>query len=185
MHQEKIFDQVWWFHGHKCAMSLVGAKAGLYILDLLKSKREDAYSYFGLLEDYSCMADGVQYTTGLTLGSQLLWVHHHFHPSLTVVNKATGKGYKITLKPEIIKEAVKARRERDAMVAKKGTMPPEEFKKKIAPYAKEIRAIADKYTDVPYEDLFDVEEVKIPWKDLAKTPFSVKFHDSHGADHSH
>ncbi|MHA2406966.1 MAG: FmdE family protein, partial [Candidatus Ranarchaeia archaeon] len=141
MHQKKIFDQVWWFHGHKCAMSLVGAKAGLYMLDLLKAKREDAYSYFGLLEDYSCMADGVQMTAGFTLGSQLLWVHHHFHPSLTVVSKATGKGFKITLKKEIIDEVVKARHDRDAVVAKKDEMPPEEFKKKITPYAKKIFAI--------------------------------------------
>ena len=80
---------------------------------------------------------------------------------------------------------VKARRERDAIVAKKGEMSKEEFKKAITPKAKKIFAIADKYTDVPYEELFDVEEVKIKWKELAKTPFSVKFHDVHGVDHAH
>jgi formylmethanofuran dehydrogenase subunit E len=183
MHQKEIFEKTWWFHGHKCAMVLLGAKAGLYALDLLKAKREDAYSYFGLLEDYSCMADGVQMTSGLTLGSQLLWVHHHFHPSLTVVSKATSKGVKITLKKDIIDEVVKARRERDAIVAKKGEMSPEEFKKKITPKSKVIFAIADKYTDTPYEELFKVEKVQKKWKELAKTPFSVDFHDVHGVDH--
>ncbi len=185
MHEEKIFDQVWWFHGHKCAMSLMGAKAGLYALQLLKAKRDEAADFFALLEDYSCMADGVQYTAGTTVGAQTLLVHHHFNPSLTIVRKSTGKGFKLILREEISQPIVEARRARDAVATKKRELDPKEYQRLLAPHVKKLQALTEKYTKVPYEDLYEVEEVTVDWMELAKTPFSIKFHDVHGLEHTH
>ncbi|MHA1917924.1 MAG: FmdE family protein [Candidatus Ranarchaeia archaeon] len=178
MHQKKIFDGVWWFHGHKCAMSLIGAKAGLYLLDLMKEERKGGWTdLFAVVEDYSCMIDGLQYVTGCTIGNQTLFFHNHFFPAVTMVRKSTKEGYKLTLKPEIVDEVVKARKGRDQLVAKKYEMGPEEFMKKIKPFQVKLNAIADKYTDVSYTELFTKEKVKLDWRELAKIPLTKNLHE--------
>jgi formylmethanofuran dehydrogenase subunit E len=61
------------FHGHRCWACTTGVRAGLAALDALGAERADSKELFAAVEighkhGAMCFADGIQYTTGCTLG---------------------------------------------------------------------------------------------------------------------
>ncbi len=63
------FDGLYNFHGHRCPMSTMGARLALAAMSALGVGKADQF----LIEaDYgikNCALDGIQYTTGCTLGN--------------------------------------------------------------------------------------------------------------------
>ena len=58
------------FHGHLGVFSIVGAKMGIYAREYFGIGTDllDIKTYAGSVEPYSCMNDGLQVSTGATLG---------------------------------------------------------------------------------------------------------------------
>ena len=61
------------FHGHRCWASVAGVRVGLAALRTLGVKRSGGTQLYAILETGEehggmCYGDGVQYTTGCTLG---------------------------------------------------------------------------------------------------------------------
>ncbi|HJX70518.1 MAG TPA: nucleoside hydrolase [Bacteroidales bacterium] len=58
------------FHGHLGVFSIVGAKMGIKAREILNAKPDEltVVSYAGTVPPYSCLNDGIQVSTGATLG---------------------------------------------------------------------------------------------------------------------
>ena len=93
------------FHGHLGVFSIVGAKMGIYARDyfgigpdLLK-----ILTYAGSKEPLSCMNDGLQVSTGATLGQNSIHVTNDTIAKPQAVFTYKDRSIKITLKPEYLK----------------------------------------------------------------------------------
>jgi pyrimidine-specific ribonucleoside hydrolase len=65
-------------HGHVGVYSIVGAKMGVYAMELFKvgKKQLKAKSFAGFTPPVSCMNDGIQASIGATVGNNLLEITH-------------------------------------------------------------------------------------------------------------
>lgn len=98
------------FHGHKCWASTAGVRIGLAAMRVLGVERSGAKSLHAIIEtgDHHgamCFGDGIQYTTGCTLGKGNLEKRPEGKLAVTLIDKASGHAvrvaYKPTLQPQI------------------------------------------------------------------------------------
>jgi len=97
------------FHGHLGPYAVAGFRLGRYAL-----RRLQAEAYFGLETDVwcpeapppSCFLDGIQVSTGCTLGKRN--VRHHLAEEVRAAfkNRHTGEVLVLRLRPEAIQRAV-------------------------------------------------------------------------------
>jgi pyrimidine-specific ribonucleoside hydrolase len=92
------------FHGHLGVFSIVGAKMGIRAREYFGVGPDEmtVVTYAGLKPPYSCLTDGIQVSTGATLGMGTisLAVGAPAAPSADFTHK--GKTIHITLKPEYL-----------------------------------------------------------------------------------
>lgn len=90
-------------HGHLGVYSIVGAKMGIKARELLNAPldRINVSSYSGSKPPTSCLIDGLQVSTGATLGLGMMTVPKTRKPSACAVFEYNGKKVKLQLKPEI------------------------------------------------------------------------------------
>lgn len=104
------------FHGHLGPYALAGVRLGRYAVAGLNAER-----HFGLEADVycpdrpppSCFMDGVQWSTGCTMGKRNL--RHHVAEGVEVrfLNRRTGEALRLRLKTQAIAQAVEAMREQN------------------------------------------------------------------------
>jgi pyrimidine-specific ribonucleoside hydrolase len=94
------------FHGHLGVYSIVGAKMGILAKeyfgvpnDMLKVE-----SYAGSMPPFSCMNDGLQVSTGATLGQGTISLVSNTLPKPQAVFRYNNKTITIRLRPDYIKE---------------------------------------------------------------------------------
>ncbi|HDR90107.1 MAG TPA: nucleoside hydrolase [Bacteroidetes bacterium] len=89
-------------HGHLGIYSIVGAKMGLKARELLGAAVDDAevLSYAGSLPPLSCLNDGLQVSTGATVGMGTIRVVEGEGLAARAVVTAGGKSVDMRLKPE-------------------------------------------------------------------------------------
>ena len=98
------------FHGHIGPWAFAGMRMGRYALEVL-----DAKPHFGVQAEVwcpgetpkSCMMDGIQFSTGCTLGKQN--IAHHVSEAVRArfTNMETGQSVTLRLKPAAIEQAVR------------------------------------------------------------------------------
>jgi pyrimidine-specific ribonucleoside hydrolase len=92
------------FHGHLGVFSIVGAKMGIRAREIFGVGPDmlTVVSFAGLKPPYSCLNDGIQVSTGATLGMGLIKVQVDSitKPSAIFTNK--GRSVRITLKKEYL-----------------------------------------------------------------------------------
>ena len=98
------------FHGHRCWASTVGVRAGLAALGALGTGSSGGKSLHAIVDigDHHgamCFADGIQVTTGCTLGKGNITKSGKGKLAVTLIDTATGRkvhvAYKPTLQPQI------------------------------------------------------------------------------------
>lgn len=98
------------FHGHRCWASVAGVRCGLAALRTLGGKRAGGTQLYAILETGEehggmCYGDGVQYTTGCTLGKGNIRKEPLGKLAFTLIdkdsNRAVRVSYKPTLQPQI------------------------------------------------------------------------------------
>jgi len=57
------------FHGHRCPMSTMGARIGIAAMAALEVTKADQFQVEGYFHARNCALDGIQFTTGCTLGN--------------------------------------------------------------------------------------------------------------------
>lgn len=135
-------------HRHLGIYSIAGAKMGLYARELLAARLDEVrvHSLIGLQPPFSCLNDGLQISTGATLGQGTITVSEEFAQAGAVFS-TDQKTVKLTLKPEYL-AWVKA--EIQQAIQKHGNLTPA--------YWKQVRALALRcWKDWHRSDLFNVE----------------------------
>jgi pyrimidine-specific ribonucleoside hydrolase len=139
------------FHRHLGVFSIVGAKMGIKARELFGVGADllEVTSYAGTKPPYSCLNDGIQVSTGATLGMGTihLAIHRKTQPSAIFTYK--GRSIRISLKKEYLEQV-------DADI-KEGIM---KFGLMDDGYWKLIRHNALKYwVEWDRNKIFDIEEV--------------------------
>ena len=137
-------------HGHTGIYSIIGAKAGIRACEYFNVGVNNlfAVSYAGNKPPLSCFNDGIQISTGATIGQGLIKVSDQVLSIPTVDFEYNGRKIKLSLKKEIA----------DKMQA--------DIKKGIAQYGMTrdywvyIEKLAkDYWTDFDRHDIFDIEKI--------------------------
>ncbi|MFH0758446.1 MAG: FmdE family protein [Bacteroidota bacterium] len=94
------------FHGHLGVFSIVGAKMGIYARDYFGIGPDllEIHTYAGLKEPFSCMNDGLQVSTGATLGQNSIHVANDTIAKPQAVFTYRDRSVRISLKPEFLEE---------------------------------------------------------------------------------
>lgn len=97
------------FHGHRCWASVAGVRAGLAALRVLNVKRSGGrqlHAFIEIGEDHGgmCFGDGVQYSTGCTLGKGNMEKMGYGKLAVTVIERATNRAVRVSYKPTLQKQ---------------------------------------------------------------------------------
>lgn len=96
------------FHGHRCWASVAGVRAGLAALRELHVKRSGGrqlHAFVEIGEDHGgiCFGDGVQYTTGCTLGKGNLEKTPYGKLAVALIERASNRAIRVSYKPTLQK----------------------------------------------------------------------------------
>jgi len=139
-------------HGHLGVYSIVGAKMGLKARELLNAPidRINVLTYAGSLPPTSCLNDGLQISTGATLGLGMIKLAKTKKATAMAEFEFNGKKIRMKLKPELEK---KIQEDLDAGIAKYGNL--------TDGYWKLVRALSVKYwAEWNRNEMFEVEFLK-------------------------
>ncbi len=97
------------FHGHRCWASVAGVRVGLAALRTLGVKRSGGTQLYAILETGEehggmCFGDGVQYTTGCTLGKGNIRKNPLGKLAVTLIDKDSNRAVRVSYKPTLQKQ---------------------------------------------------------------------------------
>jgi pyrimidine-specific ribonucleoside hydrolase len=94
------------FHGHLGVFSIVGAKMGIRARELFNAGPDmlEVTSYAGSKPPYSCLNDGIQVSTGATLGMGTIHLAKSKKARPSAVFTFRGRSVMISLKEEYLKQ---------------------------------------------------------------------------------
>jgi len=94
------------FHGHLGVFSIVGAKMGIRARELfgVGPDQLEVISYAGTKPPYSCLNDGIQVSTGATLGMGTIHLAADTISQPSAIFRYKGRSVRITLKKEYLEK---------------------------------------------------------------------------------
>jgi pyrimidine-specific ribonucleoside hydrolase len=94
------------FHGHLGVFSIVGAKMGIKARELFEVGPDmlEATTYAGTKPPYSCLNDGIQVSTGATLGMGTIHLADDTITRPSAIFKYKGRSVQISLKKEYLEK---------------------------------------------------------------------------------
>jgi len=109
MNDRQYLEAALKFHGHKCWASVVGVRAGLAALRTLTVPRSGGTQLYAIVETGEehggmCFGDGVQYTTGCTLGKGNLRKEPLGKLAVTLIEKDSNRAVRVSYKPTLGKQ---------------------------------------------------------------------------------
>ena len=104
---DTLLEAAFLVHGHVCGAMPLGFRAGVTALKALGVERERNMAKAVVVETGTghaagCFADGVQMSTGCTFGKGLIQRAEYGKWALTLVEKATGKAVRLSVRPEVM-----------------------------------------------------------------------------------
>lgn len=172
---EKILEYAREFHGHVCPYLALGIRASLIAMEELGVGRLDYSgsvdeSILAMVEVNSCFTDGVQVTTGCTLGNNSLIYIDLGKTVLTLVKRSTWKGVRVYADAERLRKYYpRGTTELFNRVVKERRGTPEE-RKRLWELWEEI---ARTMLELP-KDEFKIERVRVPPVEQAPIVESVR-----------
>lgn len=162
------FSEVTKFHGHICPGSAIGYHAAEIAVKELSSSRSEDEEFLTIVENDSCSVDAIQVVTGCTFGKGNLIFKDHGKQVFTFVNRNTDDALRVSLSKdinEIDPEFSKLRKK--AFSESAGKEEKIEFEKRKNEFSQKI-------LDLPDDELFKIEHVKIDIPEEARMFPSVK-----------
>ena len=107
---KKIYDHAVRFHGHPGVFLAIGIRMGLLALKYLNSKgffELDAFIQTRERSPYRCLLDGIQFSTGCTIGKGNLSVKYSDGDIVGVFTTQSGKTFEITVRSEFLEQIKK------------------------------------------------------------------------------
>ncbi|MDA8402717.1 MAG: FmdE family protein [Desulfobacteraceae bacterium] len=105
MNDKEILKKTFNFHGHICWASAIGTRAGLVALRELDVKRTGVSGELHCIVEIGdhhgaqCFADGVQYSTGCTLGKANIEKAGWGKLAMTLIDKKNQKAVRVSYNP--------------------------------------------------------------------------------------
>ncbi|MGB9977736.1 FmdE family protein [Methanobacterium sp.] len=162
------FLEVTKFHGHVCPGSAIGYHAAEIAIKELSSSRSEDEEFLAIVENDSCSVDAIQVVTGCTFGKGNLIFKDHGKQVFTFINRNTGDALRVSLNKdinEIDPEFAELRKKAFSRSAGK--------EEKIE-FEKRKNELSQKILDLPDDELFKIEHVKIEIPEEARMFPSVK-----------
>jgi formylmethanofuran dehydrogenase subunit E len=113
---KKIYDQAVLFHGHPGVFLAIGIRMGLLALKYLNSKGHfelEAFIQTRERPPYRCLLDGIQFSTGCTIGKGNLNIQYSNDEIFGIFKTKSGKEIKIEALPEFLEQIKKQIKDRD------------------------------------------------------------------------
>jgi len=88
-------------HGHFCPFSAIGVKAAALAVNTLGVKSTGMEEVVAIVETNNCFSDGIQFTTGCSLGNNAL-IYRDFGKTAFTLAKRSGEGVRIAVIAERI-----------------------------------------------------------------------------------
>ncbi len=97
--REKLLLKAGELHGHYCPYLSLGVRAGIYAIREMGIDSEGMEDVVSIVETNSCFSDGVQYSTGCTLGNNSL-IYRDLGKTAVTIAKRNGEALRIRFKEE-------------------------------------------------------------------------------------
>jgi formylmethanofuran dehydrogenase subunit E len=142
------------FHGHSCWASVAGVRVGLAAMRELGVKRSGGrqlHAFVEIGEDHGgmCFGDGVQYSTGCTLGKGNMEKTPYGKLAVTLIERATNRAVRVSYKPTLQKQIGAS-----AFMVKRGQgIDPDNI-----PEAEQMELV-DMIWNAPESDVLSIEEI--------------------------
>ncbi|MCK5588384.1 MAG: formylmethanofuran dehydrogenase subunit E family protein [Candidatus Lokiarchaeota archaeon] len=107
---KSIYDKAVRFHGHPGVFLAIGIRMGLLALEYLKSKgyfELEAFVQTRERPPYLCILDGIQFSTGCTIGKGNLEINYSADEIFGVFKTQSGKKIEIKVLPELLEQIKK------------------------------------------------------------------------------
>lgn len=151
------------FHGHKCPAMPMGLRAGLAAMKVLGVERSQDKELMVISETgeghaAGCFLDGVMVATGCTYGKSNIKKLHYNKMAFTLVDAATGRAVRVSLKPEFFRKAL----ESPFVQKRKAGVPPQDIEPEITdPQVNRILSLPEKdFLNISDIHTVDVEKTK-------------------------
>jgi len=162
------FSEVNKFHGHTCPGIAIGYRAGEIAIKKLSSARAVDEEFLAIVENDSCSVDAIQVLTGCTFGKGNLIFKDYGKQVYTFINRNTGNALRLSLSKgidEMDPEFVRIREKAFSNLAS--------AEEKLE-YEKQRDKTTQNVLDMPDNELFKIEELKIDIPEEARIFQSVK-----------
>ncbi len=160
------------FHGHFCAYSACGVKAGYIALRELGIKNTGMKEFVAIVETDNCFSDGIQVVTGCTFGNRALIFKDYGKTAVTVARR-DGVAIRIAINPDFVDSLTEKYPEAWSLFGKivalreKGT---EEEMRKLTQLFTEM---SFEMLDVPEDEMFRIERKTIRLPEYAPASHPV------------
>jgi len=151
------------FHGDACPISLLGARMGLAVMKHFGITEKSPRNFIVITENPACLVDGIQFTTGCTVGSGNIIPEDYGKLGAVFYHKKSGEVLRLKLGRELTEEfeEIGAGIIDDML---KGEKFGENQRKK---------ELSRKFMTLPDEDLFEIQRVKLA--DEIRKPTTKQF----------
>ena len=162
------FSEITKFHGHVCPGSAIGYHAAKIAVKELSSSRSEDEEFLTIVENDSCSVDAIQVVTGCTFGKGNLIFKDHGKQVFTFVNRNTGKALRVSLFKDINEI------DPEFTILRKKAFSESAGKEEKVEFEKRKNEFSQKILDMPDNELFKIEHVKIDIPEEARMFPSVK-----------
>lgn len=165
MGNKQELNKAFEFHGHKCWASTIGVRAGAAALKALGVKRTgtsgELHCVLEIGDDHGaqCFADGVQYTTGCTLGKFNIEKAGWGKLALTLIDKKRERSVRVSYRPTRHQQVAQS-----AFMSKRGQgIPPTEIPEE------EAWEMVNVLWEAPEDEVLNIGQVEShPWEDYGE-----------------
>ena len=157
---KELLVQAAGLHGHYCPGLAFGVKAGYAGLKRLGFENTGMEELAAIVECNNCFVDGVQMTTGCSLGNNALVYKDLGKTAVTIVSRKAKSAVRIVLKPHGWESENATEREKEAADLFRRVVKERQYDPDASRRMKELfRDLSFETVEKPEEELFDILEV--------------------------
>jgi len=155
-------------HGHYCPGLAFGVKAGHAALSRLGFENTGMEELVSVVECNNCFVDGVQMTTGCSLGNNAMVYRDLGKTAVTLMSRKTGSAVRLVLKPWKLNREGASERDREAAELFRRVVREREDDPEAVARMRELWAeLSFETVARPAQELFDVSEVAADFPEYA------------------
>jgi formylmethanofuran dehydrogenase subunit E len=152
-------------HGHYCPGLAMGIMAATYAVNYLKKDSDGMEDLLAITETNNCFSDGVQFVTGCSFGNNAL-IFKDIGKTAFTLTARDGEAVRIIARNDA-RETIRKRFPEHNELYKRVVAEKDHDPEMIAKYKNEALKRAFGTLEIPFEELFKAEEVKVDIPDYA------------------